>query len=216
MPQIVTAHWEQDGGLIYVPFDFIPDYVRLIDLNGASTIIYEWFAMMEEDEASGSQEGISITISTGASAVAALADAGGIVAYDSEAASPTVTAWTQSVSTAATARTSTTEGTFVKPATSSKGDKSAIFECVTAGTGAATEPDWDDDAPGIGDTITDDSTVWERVNEPLVRKGYEGIRIASALQTDGQEMYALAIQADRSMDLGDSAEWTDGIAPVSD
>jgi len=211
MPQIVTAHWTQDGGLIYVPFEFIPDYVLLVDFHTDTNIIlYHWFEAMEDDQATGKQEGFSVTEGVTAN----LADDGGIVAYDSEAAHPTVTAWTQAVSTAATARTATADGTFVKPATTSKGDKSAIFECVTAGTGAATEPNWDDDAPGIGDQLTDGSTVWERVNEPLVRKGYQGICIAAALQTDGQEMYALAIQADRSMDLGDVDGWTDGIAPV--
>lgn len=211
MAQIVTAHWECDGGLIYVPFGFVPDWVRIFDINtDTNIIVYEWFSAMEDDAATGYQEGISFTEGVTAN----LADAAGITAYDSESAAPTVTTWTQAVSTAATARTSTTEGTFVRPATTSKGDKSAIFECVTAGTGAATEPDWDTDAPGIGDRLTDGDTVFERVNKPLYRKGYQGICIAAALMTDSREMYALAIQADRSMDLGDVATWTDGIAPA--
>ena len=211
MPQIVTAHWTQDGGLIYVPFDFIPDYVMLVDFHTDTNIIfYHWFEAMEDDQGTGKQEGLSVTEGVTAN----LADDGGIVAYDSEAAHPTVQSWTQARSTAATARSATADGTFIKPATTSKGDKSAIFECVTAGTGAATEPNWDTDAPGIGDQLTDGSTVWERVNEALVRKGYEGIRIAAALQTDGQEMYALALQADRSMDLGDVDGWASGIAPA--
>lgn len=209
MNQIVTAHWEQDGGLVYIPFGFVPDYCMLVDINTDTNIIfYHWFEAMEDDQATGYQEGISVTEGVTAN----LADAGGITAYDSEAAHPTVNSWTQARSTAATARTATADGTFIKPATTAKGDKSAIFECVTAGTGAATEPDWDTDAPGIGDQLTDGSTVWERVNEPLVRKGYEGITVAAALQTNGQEMFALAIQADRSLDMGDVDGWADGIA----
>jgi hypothetical protein len=210
MPQIVTAHWTQDGGLIYVPIGFIPDWVRLVDFHtDTNIIVYEWFEAMEDDQGTGKQEGISYAEGVTAN----LADDGGIVAYDSEAAHPTVNPWTQARSTAATARTATADGTFIRPATTSKGDKSAMFECVTAGTGAATEPNWDTDAPGIEDQLTDGTTVWERVNESLVRKGYEGIRIAAALQTDGQEMYMLAIQADRSADFGDVDGWTDGIAP---
>ena len=212
MPQIVTAHWTQDGSVVYIPFCFIPDWVRLVDFHTDTNIIfYEWYAMMETDQASGKQEGISITEGVTAN----LADSSGITAYDGEAAAPTVTTWTSSVSTAATARSATADGTFVKPATTSKGDKSAIFECVTAGTSSGTEPDWDDDAPGIGDQLTDGTTVFERVNEPLARKGYEGICVAAALQTNGQEMYGIAVQADRSMDPGDVDGWTDGVADVN-
>ena len=211
MPQIVTAHWEQDNGLVYVPFGFTPDYVMLVDFHtNTNIVLYHWFSTMETDQATGKQEGISVT----EGATANLADSGGIVSYDDSAAGPTVQAWTEARSTAATARTATAAGTFIKPATSSKGDKSAIFECVTAGTGAATEPDWDDDAPGIGDQLTDNSTVWERVNEALVIKGYQGIRIAAALQNNGREMYALAIQADRDVDWKDVDGWTSSIASV--
>jgi len=210
MPQIVTAHWTCDGAIIYVPLGFTPSYLMLVDVNTSTNIIlYHWFSAMETDQATGYQEGFSVAEGV----TALLADAGGITAYDSEAASPTVTTWTTAVSTAATAKTATADGTFCKPATTSKGDKSAIFECVTAGTGSATEPSWDDDAPATGDQLTDNSTVWERVNEPLVRKGYEGICIAAALMTDSREMFALAIQADRDFDLGDVDGWTDGIAP---
>lgn len=210
MPQIVTAHWTEDGELIYVPIGFVPDWVRLVDFHTDTNIlVYEWFEAMEDDQASGKLEGISYTEGVTAN----LADDGGIVAYDSEAAHPTVNPWTTARSTAATARTATADGTFISPATSSKGDKSAIFECVTAGTGSATEPSWDTDAPGTEDQLLDGTTVWERVNESLVRKGYQGIRIAAALQTDGQEMYMLAIQSDRSADFGDVDGWASGIAP---
>ena len=39
--------------------------------------------------------------------------------------------------------------------------------------------------------------------------------MAAALMTDGQEALFLAIQADEDIDYGDSADWIDGIASVS-
>ena len=213
MSQIVTAHFEVDGGIIYVPIGFVPSYLMLCQVDTDTYIIfYHWWSAMEDDAATGYQEGISVTEGVTAN----LADAGGITTYDSESASPTVTAWTQAVGSAATARTATAAGVYVKPATTSKGDKSAIFECVTDGTSAATEPDWDDDAPAIGDQVMDGTTLWERVDTPLVRKGYKGICIAAALCTNGDEMYMLAMDADRDVDLGDVDGWTDGIAAPSD
>jgi len=211
MSQIVTAHWEQDGGLVYIPFKFVPAYVMLVDFHTSTNIIlYHWFRMMEDDQATGLQEGFSVAEGV----TARLADDGGIVAYDSSAVSPTANTWTLARSSAATARSATANGVYIKPATNSKGDMSAIFECVTDGTGAATEPNWDADAPGIGDQVTDGSTVWERVNKPVVTTGYEGICVAAALQTNGQEMWALAIDSDRDVDFGDVDGWTSGVAPV--
>jgi hypothetical protein len=157
-------------------------------------------------EATGSQEGVSITEGT----TADLADDGGIVAYSASAKAPTITEWTEAVATAATARTATAAGTYVKPSVASSADRGSIFECVTAGTGGSTEPVWPD---SDGENVTDNSVVWKKVNVSLQDGGYQGIVVAAALQTNGQEMYYTALQANQSVDHGDVDGWTDGIDP---
>jgi hypothetical protein len=209
----MVFHYEQDGGLVYLPLGFVPDYVKLIDYHTDTNIkVYEWFERMEDDQASGKQEGISFTEGVTAN----LADAGGIAAFSTSTTLPTVTEWTSAVSTAATARTATAHGTYIKGTTSatddtgSTVDRSAIFECVTAGTSSGTEPAY----PSYkGGQVTDGTVVFERVDDDCIIRniGYEGIRVAAALQTDGQEMYGLAIKTDSSMDFGDVAGWTDGV-----
>ena len=210
MSQIVTAHWEQDGGDVYIPFGFVPDYLFMID-NGTGNdaqIRYYWFKMSEDDAASGYQDGYAIAAD---GTMTDMASAAGIDAYDGEAASPTISKW--AASTTFTARTATAPGTYVRPLTAAKGDKSAIFECVDSGTTGSTEPSWDTDCPGIGDQVTDNDGVWERVNVPQMRKGYKGVCVADNIQTNGYEMWALAIEADNNLDLGDVDGWTDGIYP---
>jgi hypothetical protein len=211
MNQIAVGHYEQDGGLVYIPIGFIPDYLLLCDLGADTAIVfYHWWERQEDDEASGKQEGVSVTEGVTAN----LADSGGITAYDTGTEAPTVNSWTTARSTAATARTATANGTFIKPTTSGlldtgeAADISLVFECVTAGTGGSSEPAWN---PSVGENTVDGSTVWECIPEPTVRKGYKGVAVAAALQTDGQEMYYLGFQADSSEDLGDSGDWTDGV-----
>lgn len=211
MGQIAVGHYEQDGGLIYLPLGFVPDYLMLVDFHTDTNIVfYHWWERMEDDQASGKQEGISVTEGVTAN----LADAGGITAYDSGTEIPTVNSWTQARSTAATARTATANGTFIKPTTSGTldtgeaADVHLIFECVTAGTGGSSEPAWN---PAVGENTVDGSTVWECIPEPTQRAGYKGVCIAAALQTNGQEMYFLALQADNSEDLGDVDGWSSGI-----
>jgi hypothetical protein len=213
MPSITTCHWEQDGGLVYIPLGFVPNWVRLIDYHTDTNIVsYEWFNLMETDQATGKQEGISFTEGVTAN----LADDGGIVAYQAASQIPTISAWTEAVSTAATARTATAHGTYVKATVSGADDagltvgREAIFECVTAGTGGSTEPTW----PSIaGDQVTDNSVVWERVDHDVVltQGGYDGIRVSASIQTNGQEMYCLAIKSDNNYDLGDVDGWSSGV-----
>ena len=212
MGQIKTGHFEQDGGAVYVPVGYVPNYLLLVDYHTSTNIIlYHWWSEMETEEAANAQEGFSVAEGV----TARLADDGGIAAYNSGSEGPTVTAWTTAVSTAATARSATAAGTFVKPSTSGTidtgetADRSLIFECITAGTGGSTEPTWN---PAVGGQTVDGSTVWETVVEPTVRKGYQGFSIAAALMTDGQEAYYLALQADNDVNLGDSSLWTSGIA----
>lgn len=207
MNKIKVGHFEQDGGLINLPLGFIPDYIRLVDFHTNTNIdIYEWWRRMEQDQASGKQEGFSIKEGVTAN----LADAGGITAYDTGVQTPTITTWTKAVGDAATARTATAAGTYVKPSVASEADRGSIFECVTAGTSASTEPTWPD---ADGENVTDGTTVWQKVNVSLQRGGYQGVVIAAALTADGQEMYYFAVQANQDVDHGDVAPWTSGIDP---
>lgn len=204
MNKIKVGQFVQDGSLIYLPLGFVPDWIRLANRDLTNTIFVEWWRSMETDDISGSQEGISITEGT----TADLADDGGITAYDVGSQAPTIEEWTQSRSTAATARTATAAGTYIKPTTDSDTDRSAIFECVTAGTGDSSEPTWPD---AIGEQVTDGTTVFERVDVSLERQGYQGVCIAGALMTDGQLMYYIAVQANQAIIHGDVVGWTDGV-----
>jgi hypothetical protein len=114
--------------------------------------------------------------------------------------------WT--ASTSYTARTTTAEGSFCRPTNSSTTDRDAIFECTTGGTSGSTEPTWPD---AIGGTVLDSTPIWERVNKVFGRSGYQGLQIEDNIQTDGQEMYYLAIQADESIDHGDVTGWASGV-----
>lgn len=213
MSQIKTGHFEPDGAIIYLPIGFVPDFFFLAEMGATNPILYYWWERQEDDEASGSQEGIIDTAGTKTKA----ADAGGITAYDTAAQEPTIAEW--AASTAYTARSATASGSFVKCTTSGTDkngyscDREAIFECVTAGTSGTTEPTWPSDLDD--NSASDNGVVWQKVNEAIVRGGYAGVTIAAALMTNAQEMYYLAIQADRSVDLGDVDGWPSGVAPAS-
>jgi hypothetical protein len=206
MSRIKVGHFEPDGSLINLPLGFIPDFFFMAELGATNPLLYYWWRAQEADEASGSQEGILDTAGT----KTVIGDAAGITAYDTGTQGPTITTWTKAVGDAATARTATAPGTYVRPSTASPTDRGAIFECVTAGTSASTEPIWPD---AVGENVTDSSTVWQRVDVDVQRLGYQGVVIAATPQTNGQEMYYTAMQSDQSIDHGDVDGWTDGIDP---
>jgi hypothetical protein len=203
MGQMKVGHFEADGSLIYLPLGFVPDYFKLIDFHTDTNIkIYEWFKRMEDDMGSGKQEGISIAEGVTAN----LADSGGIVAYNT-GTPKSISDWADG--------TGYSVGDLVKATSSGVDDnglvvdRSAIFKCVTAGTSDSSEPTWpsafEEDGP------SDNGVVWQRVgDEALYRYGYQGVRIAAALMTDGQEYFYLALQAD-SEDHGDVTSWSGGI-----
>ena len=54
---IKVGHYEADGGIVNLPLGFIPDYFKLTDFHTDTNIIfYEWYRLMEQDQASGKQE----------------------------------------------------------------------------------------------------------------------------------------------------------------
>ena len=208
MNTMKTGHFEADGGLINLPIGFIPDVFDMDEVGTTNPDHVRWYRLQEQDEASGSQEGM---ITNGADGVITkLADDGGITAFNAGSEAPTVTTWTEAVATAATARTATAAGTYVKPSVASPSDRGSIFECVTAGTGGSTEPTWPN---ADGEQVTDNSVVWEKVNVSKQRVGYQGVVISATLSTNGQEWYYEAKQASQAVDHGDVDGWTDGTDP---
>lgn len=203
--QIIIGHFTPDGDDVYIPLGFKPDYFELTELGASDVLVHRFFGMQEDDEASGADEGVK---DDGDGTRSKCSAGQGFAAYDTGSQGPTVTTWTKTVGDNATARSATAHGTYVKPSITSDTDREAVFECVTAGTSAATEPTW---PAAIGEQVTDGTTVWERVNVPLIRIGYQGVLIPGELQTNGQEMYYIAIQADRITDHGDVDGWSGGV-----
>ncbi len=217
MNQIKTGQFVQDGGLVNLPIGFIPDYIELANRDLTNTVFTKWWKLMQTNDISGSQEGIAIADGGGTTD---LADAGGITAYDTGVQTPKTGEWEASSSTidekdgtsiTIVAKTATAPGTYVFPTVSSPTDRQAIFEAVTVGgnTGSA-EPTW---PASIGENVTDGSIVWKRVDLSLQRGGYQGVVIAAAIQTNGQLMYYVALQAEQSVVHGDVDGWVDGIDP---
>lgn len=203
--QIKVGHYEADGGIINLPLGFIPNHFRLLAMI-TNPLIYEWWRSQQTEEATGAQEGVIDTAGTKTLA----ADDAGIIAYDTGSQVPTIEEWTEARATAATARTATAAGTYIKPTVANAADRGSIFECVTAGTGGSTEPTWPD---ADGENVTDNSVVWQKVNVSLQRGGYQGVVIQDNIQTDGQEMYYVALLADQDVDHGDVDGWGSGIDP---
>ena len=222
MNQIVTGHWLADGGDVYIPVGFSPDYVEVIEMANPP-IVYKFHKRMDEAGATGSQEGISIVGSSGA--FARLADAGGIQPYDSASQLPAIGLWRAEnsailnkatlASITIVARTSTKRGTLTKGTKDGDNedgavvDQDALFECVAvSGNTGSSEPGW----PVVeGDQVVDGSVTWEKVSEPLGRVGYQGFLIVAALQNNGEECYYLAIDADSVKDHEDVDGWVDGV-----
>jgi len=216
MNKIKVGHFLGDGGIVYLPLGFVPDYFRMCDIDStvtnAAVAIHEWFERMQDDEATGSQEGWALGFAT-LGYTTLHADDAGITAYNTGSQRPTVTDYATLISgsTTPTAKTATAPGTYAKPSTTSATDRSAIFECVGSTGACAAEPTWPD---AVGEQVTDSgSNIWERVDVSLERGGYQGVCIQDDIQTNTHEYYYLALQADQSIDHGDVDGWTDGIDP---
>ncbi len=216
---IRTGHWEADGGDVNVPIGFVPDYVKVFDINAGNTLIYHWFERMEDDEASQSQEGISDT----GGVKALLADDAGIKAFDTGSVGPAsgtgagqLAEWAST--TSYTARTATARGSYVKGTVGALNDlgqvvdREAIFENVGAdGNSDSTEPTW---PTAVGAQILDSTPIWELVVDvPVQRTGYQGFTIADNIQSNGREYYYLALKADDSINHGDVDGWPSGTDP---
>ncbi len=212
MNQIKVGHFLGDGGLINLPIGFIPDYFRMADIDSTTTnaavVLHEWFKAMETHEAAQSREGWALGFAT-LGYVTLHADDAGITAYNVGSQIPTIQSWTKARGDAATARSVTAPGVYIKP-TRGGGDTGSIFECIVDGPSAATEPTW----PVVDGAIGGDgSTQWQKVNVSRQRGGYQGVIIEDDIQTNTHEYYYLAILADQSVDHGDVDGWGSGIDP---
>jgi hypothetical protein len=222
MSKINVGHYEQDGGIIYLPLGFIPDFFLCVDFHTSTNIIfYYWWERMEDDQAANAQEGISVAEGV----TARMGDDAGIAAYDTGSEQPPIGVWAASsgsftardgsTSVTKSARSATAHGTYIYGSTSGSDengntvDQSAIFELVTSsGNTGSSEPTWPVE---IGGQVADGSNVWEKVNAATLRGGYQGVQIEDDIQTNGQEMYYLAILADKVTDHGDVDGWTNGV-----
>jgi len=205
MNKIRTGHFTPDGSTdIAIPIGFVPDWIRLDEVgNATNTNTIVWYKDQEND-VTGDQAGSYLTGSSGI--VTQLGDGAGVAAYTSKSQSPTVSSYTTTLSTAATAKTATAPGTYLKPSVGNAQDRGSIYECVTAGSSSA-EPTW----PSTdGEQVTDGTVVFEKVNVSKETIGYEGVLLDAAVMTDGQEMYYIAILSDE-VDHGDTDGWTSGV-----
>lgn len=226
MNKIRTGHFLGDGGDVYLPIGFIPDYFRMADIDhGLTNVkveIHEWFERMEDHEASNSQEGWGFGMAT-VGYVTLHEDGAGISAYDTGSQLPAagydageLAEW--KASTPVDVRTATKAGTYTKPTvgavddTGGVCDRDAIFENVGASDSSTdtSEPVW---PSRIGGQVTDSAVVWEKVNAPKYRGGYQGVCVRLEIADDSHECYYLAIQADDSVDHGDVDGWPNGIDP---
>lgn len=208
MNKIKTGHWEADDGLINLPIGFIPDYFMMVSMI-STPVFYHWWRSQESEEATGQQEGIIEAQTTHTLA----ADDAGITAYDASSQRPTVTDYAALISgtVTPTARTVTAAGTYTKPSSGNAQDRGSIYECVTSSSTALVEPTWPSaDGAQVTDSV---GNVWEKVNVSMQRGGYQGVIIEDNIQTNGEEMYYLALQSNWDVDHGDVDGWTNGIDP---
>lgn len=223
MTRTKVGHLECDGGDFYIPIGFVPDFFFAADLSPTNPMIHFWWERQQDDMATGSQEGTQINGADGV--VTKHADDAGIQAYDSSGRRPEVGLWEASSATLTalsgntltiTARTVTAPGTLCRGTTSGVDetgatvDREALFECVvTSGNTGASEPTWPVEVEG---RVVDGSCTWELVvDQALGRYGYQGVLIADDINTNGQELFYLAIDCDNSVDHGDVDGWPGGV-----
>jgi hypothetical protein len=202
------------GEILELDLGFIPDFVWL-QIEGAATacVTHIWSRMLEDNGAAAIKGGMKYT-----EGVTALFTHGnGIEAFEGAKKTPTIKTW--AVGMTLVAKTATTRGTFVRPSFTAGHDKSAVFECLVAGTAtiAATEPNWDT-APALSDSLADNeasANTWQRVNVAEEVKQCAGIEIAAALAVNDTIYWGYAIRGSIVKDFGDVAKYPVGVTASS-
>lgn len=201
--KLIVGHFEPDGALIYLPIGFEPDLFRLWDYATAP-LCHTFFGQMEDDEASGAKEGIK---DDGDGSYSKLGDDGGFAAYDT-GTQKSISAWAAS--------TAYSLNDLVVASSTGVDDngllvgQEQVYKCTTAGTSDSSEPTWPSEFDAY--SASDNGVIWQKVgDEAIYRYGYQGIRIAADLMTNGQECYYEAFLADSKHDWGDVDGWSGGI-----
>jgi len=120
---------------------------------------------------------------------------------EGEMAATLPAAYTTTLSTAATARSTTALGTILKPSTGK--ENGYIYECTTAGTSSA-EPAW----PTVpGQSVTDGTVVFICRKLKIKNVGVKGFTLGATGQTDSDEWTWFAWQADKVTAEKDAASY---------
>jgi len=200
------------GGVAYnLALGFIPTCVEGFTYNATpdSIVRFRWEGPLAEDNAVIVAGGGVYGHSIDGAVVAELTADTGMSSYEGaktpqvRTESPaggqvlaSVVDYTVARSTAATARSATAVGTLLRPTT----HNGYVYECTTAGTGAA-EPTW---PTTPGETVQDNSSVTYTCREEnVVNAGELGVTLGATLMTDSNTVVVHAYKADTEEDLGD-------------
>jgi len=207
--KVVSGTFIASGSATNVECGFEPDYVELYSALSGTELGFKFFKCLADAATSG-QYGIAIANAGDVSVCASAA--AGIATYNTAAnkvliESPvigtgkvavSVTDWTSSVSTAATARSTTAIGTVVRPTT----HNGRVYECTTAGTSSGTEPTtW---TTTVGGTVTDNDVVFTCREEETIREGCQGFTVGADIATDSEIWVFKAEKHDMTGNLGDA------------
>ena len=207
--KVVSGTFIASDAAVNVECGFVPDYFEAISAVGGTELVHRWYKCLADAETTG-QYGL---VDDGAGVITHNASAAaGIIAYSTAAnkvlvESPvpgtgkiavSITDWTSSVSTAATARSATAIGTMVRPTT----HNGRVYECTTAGTSSGTEPTtW---TTTVGGTVTDNDVVFTCREEETVREGCHGVTIGVDKSTNSEIWVFKAEKHDMTGNLGDA------------
>ncbi len=208
MSRKVSGYFIASGVADNIECGFIPDEIHLIAALGATELEYMFLKILADLKVAGRY---GFTYST--SGVPEPATSGsGFTTYDAAApkqmipapdgdgytAAAMPAAWTQSLSSGATARSTTALGTLIKP---TKGNETGlVYECTNDATGGSTEPTWPTRA---GESVTDGSVIWIARASIIKVVGVKGFTVQATISTDGQLWAFTAEKHDRYENMGD-------------
>jgi hypothetical protein len=216
MSKIVSGMFTASDAAVNVECGFVPDYVRAWSALTGTELVIEWFKCLA-DASAGTSGQYGCLDSAGAKSMCQDA-ANGIIPYSTASnmvlidspvigtgkVAVAIADWTSSLSTAATARSTTAIGTMVRPTT----HNGRVYECTTAGTSSGTEPTtW---TTTVGGTVTDNDVVFTCREEETIRSGCHGFTIGVTLSTNGELWVFKAEKHDMTGNLGD-ADATDPV-----
>jgi len=199
--RVNSGHFIADGSAVNVHVGFIPDLLICFEgLEETNPQIHYFLRELANTANGNGQYGI---LDTGGTKTKHAAATNGFATLDTVTAKVMITApngegdlaadlpneWTQARSTAATARTTTALGTIIKPTASNA--NGYVYECTTAGTGAATEPTWN---TTIGGTTTDGTTIWTCRIGKVKMEGEKGFTLGATASTDTDEWAWIAFK----------------------